>query len=64
MTKPDKKNDGKNGIGSKMRVTAAWQGDRRTAQRDAAQLARAWRSGGFDAVYRKKTELRDKRFGR
>mmetsp|Transcript_106130 Transcript_106130/g.329625 ORF Transcript_106130/g.329625 Transcript_106130/m.329625 type:complete len:201 (-) Transcript_106130:167-769(-) len=50
--------------GTKMRVTAAWQGDKKSAYRDAVALTKAWKRGGFDAVYKMKTELRDKRFGR
>lgn len=65
MTKPKDNNAGKGGgPGSKMRVTAAWQGDRKSALRDAFSLKRAWRHGGFDEVYKTKTTLRDKRFGR
>lgn len=66
MTKPESKRPGGKGGGSvtKMRVTAAWQGDKKTAEKDMSELKKAWRKGGFDAVYKKKTELRDKRFGR
>lgn len=63
MTKPDDNKAGR-GAGTKMRVTAAWQGDKKTAQRDADELRRAWRKGGFDEVYRKKTQLRDRAVGR
>jgi len=65
MVKPDKSNAGKGASrGTKMRVTAAWQGDKKTAYRDAVALTKAWKRGGFDSVYKMKTELRDKRFGR
>lgn len=66
MTKPkDSSSLGRGGSGgAKMRVTAAWQGDRKTAVRDAFSLKRAWKRGGFEEVYTTKTRLRDKRFGR
>merc|ERR1719284_2263645 len=64
MTKPDKSAAGGGRAGTKMRVTAAWQGDKKTAQRDLGELRKAWKDGGFDAVYKRKTELRDKAVGR
>lgn len=66
MVKPDKSDcvSGSGGAGRKMRVTAAWQGDKRSAQRDLVELQKAWRKGGFDQVYKRKTELRDKAVGR
>jgi len=39
-------------------MTCAWQGDKRSAERDAEKLVRAWRHGGFDEVQRVKTECR------
>jgi len=66
MVKPESSSAGKGGArpGTKMRVTAAWQGDKKTAYRDACALKKAWTRGGFDAVYKMKTQLRDRRFGR
>jgi len=65
MVKPDKNGEKKGtSRGAKMRVTAAWQGDKKTAYRDACALKKAWLRGGFDSVYKMKTELRDRRFGR
>lgn len=65
MVKPKEKDiSGKGGNGTKIRVTAAWQGDRKSAVRDAFSLKKAWSRGGFDEVYKEKTRLRDKRFGR
>lgn len=63
MVKPKEGRGGGKG-GAKMRVTAAWQGDRKSAVRDGFALKKAWRDGGFDEVYKTKTKLRDKRFGR
>jgi len=64
MVKPKDSSAGRGSTGTKMRVTAAWQGDRKSAVRDAFSLKRAWRRGGFEEVYKTKTQLRDKRFGR
>lgn len=65
MTKPEVSIAGRgSGAGTKMRVTAAWQGDRRTAERDMAELRKAWKEGGFDEVYKRKTKLRDRAVGR
>uniref|UniRef100_A0A7S4T6M2 Uncharacterized protein n=1 Tax=Alexandrium monilatum TaxID=311494 RepID=A0A7S4T6M2_9DINO len=57
MKKPGDRAGNLGGTGT-VRMTCAWQGDRRTAERDADKLKRAWRHGGFDAVSRVKGELR------
>mmetsp|Transcript_17184 Transcript_17184/g.45399 ORF Transcript_17184/g.45399 Transcript_17184/m.45399 type:complete len:172 (-) Transcript_17184:160-675(-) len=57
MPKPGDR-DGNLGRTGNVRMTCAWQGDKRTAERDADKLKRAWRKGGFDEVQRTKGQLR------
>merc|ERR1719443_2096360 len=56
MKKPESDRPG-SGTGT-VRMTCAWQGDKRTAQRDADALKRAWKNGGFDEVQKVKGQLR------
>uniref|UniRef100_A0A7S2BCQ2 Uncharacterized protein n=1 Tax=Alexandrium andersonii TaxID=327968 RepID=A0A7S2BCQ2_9DINO len=57
MKKPGDRKGNLGGTGT-VRMTCAWQGDKRTAERDADKLKRAYRHGGFDAVSKAKGELR------
>mmetsp|Transcript_88501 Transcript_88501/g.245864 ORF Transcript_88501/g.245864 Transcript_88501/m.245864 type:complete len:180 (-) Transcript_88501:185-724(-) len=57
MKKPGDR-PGNLGTTGTVRMTCAWLGDKRSAERDAEKLRRAWRSGGFDAVQKVKGELR------
>mmetsp|Transcript_46443 Transcript_46443/g.89598 ORF Transcript_46443/g.89598 Transcript_46443/m.89598 type:complete len:232 (+) Transcript_46443:81-776(+) len=57
MKKPGDRAGTLGGTGS-VRMTCAWQGDKRTAERDGEKLKRAWRRGGFDEVQKVKGELR------
>ena len=40
-----------------VRMTCAWQEDKRSAERDAERLSCAWRKGGFSEVIKVKGEL-------
>lgn len=44
--------------GQKVRMTCAWQGDKKTAERDMQALKRAWKKGGFEEVGKVKGQLR------
>uniref|UniRef100_A0A7S1AGF1 Uncharacterized protein n=1 Tax=Noctiluca scintillans TaxID=2966 RepID=A0A7S1AGF1_NOCSC len=48
----------KPGSTAMVRMTCAWQGDKRSAERDAERLSRAWKRGGFSEVSKVKGELR------
>jgi len=63
MQKPGDRHGNLGGTG-KVRMTCAWQGDLRTAERDADALKRAWRKGGFDEVSKTKGQLRASARGR